>query len=116
MGKLQGRVCLVTGGTSGIGEATVRLFLHEGARVSFTGRRNSIGEALENELCAAYGSGACMYINADHMKLEDCVKSVDRTVAKYGTIDVLFNNAGTIYFLIVIHLRLSCVFRDSDSW
>eukprot|EP01126_Amoeba_proteus_P034216 TRINITY_DN3399_c0_g1_i11.p1 TRINITY_DN3399_c0_g1~~TRINITY_DN3399_c0_g1_i11.p1 ORF type:complete len:149 (-),score=34.82 TRINITY_DN3399_c0_g1_i11:306-752(-) len=37
-----------------------------------------------------------MYINADHMKLEDCVKSVDRTVAKYGTIDVLFNNAGIV--------------------
>lgn len=90
-GRLQDKVALITGGTSGIGAAAARLFVQEGAQVAFTGRRQEKGEALAQ----AMGRHA-HYIYADHTQLADCERCVAETVARYGRIDILFNNAGIV--------------------
>jgi NAD(P)-dependent dehydrogenase (short-subunit alcohol dehydrogenase family) len=92
--RLKDKVALITGGTSGIGEATARLFAAEGARVAFTGRRRERGEALAAEIAAR--GGAARYLVADHARLEDCQRAVQETRAAFGRIDILFNNAGLV--------------------
>ncbi|HSF81854.1 MAG TPA: SDR family oxidoreductase [Anaerolineales bacterium] len=87
--RLQDKVALITGGTSGIGRATVELFVREGAQVAFTGRRRELGAALARQ------SGA-VYIPADHRRNEDCAHAVDMTRDAFGRIDILFNNAGIV--------------------
>jgi NAD(P)-dependent dehydrogenase (short-subunit alcohol dehydrogenase family) len=94
--RLQNRVALITGGTSGIGAATARLFASEGARVAFTGRRRELGAKLEAELAQAAG-GPARFIPADHGRLEDCERAVAATVAAFGRLDILFNNAGIVH-------------------
>ena len=97
--RLAGKTALITGGTSGIGAATVRLFAAEGARVAFTGRRQALGEALAAELApvAEAAGGAVRYLAADHANLADCERSVAETVAAFGKLDILFNNAAVIH-------------------
>ncbi len=87
--RLNNKVALITGGTSGIGQTTVELFTTEGAQVAFTGRREQLGRQVA-EKTGAY------YIRADHCKTEDCQRAVDETVARFGRIDILFNNAGIV--------------------
>lgn len=87
--RLKHKVALITGGTSGIGKTTVELFIAEGAQVAFTGRRAQLGHEV------AERTGA-FFIPADHRKMEDCQRSVDETVAHFGRIDILFNNAGIV--------------------
>ncbi len=87
--RLADKVALITGGTSGIGKTTVELFTAEGAKVAFTGRRSELGARVAEQ------SGA-VYIQADHRRKEDCQRSVEQTLAKFGRIDILFNNAGIV--------------------
>lgn len=87
--RLENKVALITGGTSGIGKTTVELFASEGAQVAFTGRRGLLGQELADQ------TGA-FFIQADHRKMEDCRRSIDQTVARYGRVDILFNNAGIV--------------------
>ncbi len=87
--RLDGKVALITGGTSGIGEATVELFVAEGARVLFTGRNADRGAAIEARL----GDGACFF-QADVTREAEIAASVQATVARFGRLDALFNNAG----------------------
>ena len=89
MNTMENKVALITGGTSGIGEATVALFIEEGARVVFTGRDSDKGRALEERL----GPNA-RFFRADVMNEEDIKASVENTVSTFGNIDILFNNAG----------------------
>lgn len=93
-GKLAGRTALVTGGTSGIGAATVALFAAEGARVVLTGRRTERGEAVAR--AAREAGGQAVFVPADHTRPADCEQAVARTLALSGRIDVLFNNAGIV--------------------
>jgi NAD(P)-dependent dehydrogenase (short-subunit alcohol dehydrogenase family) len=86
---LDGKAALVTGGTSGIGEATVRLFARRGARVAFTGRRRELGEALAHDVGG-------VYLAADHTRSEDCEAAVRDASAALGGLDVLVNNAGIV--------------------
>jgi NAD(P)-dependent dehydrogenase (short-subunit alcohol dehydrogenase family) len=87
------QVVLITGALTGIGRATAFAFAKEGARVVVSGRREDTGEALAGEL---RGLGAeAEFIKAD-VRHEDDVKTlVDKTVARFGRIDVAVNNAGT---------------------
>jgi NAD(P)-dependent dehydrogenase (short-subunit alcohol dehydrogenase family) len=86
------KVALVTGGTSGIGEATAVLFAEEGAKVAIIGRNEGRGKAVAERI----GRNA-IFISADVCSAEDCRSSIERTVDAFGRIDVLFNNAG-VYF------------------
>jgi NAD(P)-dependent dehydrogenase (short-subunit alcohol dehydrogenase family) len=94
MGKLTDRVAIVTGATSGIGKATAILFAHEGAKVVITGRRRDRGEEVVSEFRAL--GGACKFIQADHTNPKACSRVVERTLAEFGRIDILFNNAGIV--------------------
>jgi meso-butanediol dehydrogenase/(S,S)-butanediol dehydrogenase/diacetyl reductase len=93
-GRLSGKVALITGGTSGIGEATVFLFASEGADVAFTGRRAGMGKKNIEELSKRGGRG--IFVKADHMNLDDCERVVAETIRQLGRIDILFNNAGVV--------------------
>ncbi len=93
-GKLSGRVAIITGATSGIGKATALLFADEGAGVVITGRRSSLGEAVANEIRSK--GVRCVFVEADHIKMEDCQRVVDTALKEFGRIDILFNNAGIV--------------------
>jgi NAD(P)-dependent dehydrogenase (short-subunit alcohol dehydrogenase family) len=89
MGMLDGKVAIITGATSGIGERTAALFVDEGARVVFTGRRQSEGEAIAKRLGAA-----ARYVKADATNEADWQRVINEMFDDNGRIDVLFNNAG----------------------
>jgi NAD(P)-dependent dehydrogenase (short-subunit alcohol dehydrogenase family) len=87
--RLDGRVALITGGTGGIGAATVRRFVAEGAWVVASGRSQERGAALVEEL-----GDRVRFIAADVTRAEQIDTLIDGTVAWRGRLDVLFNNAG----------------------
>lgn len=89
MSRLDGKVALITGGTSGIGESTAELFVREGAQVVIVGRSEEKGQALATRL-----GDAALYARADVTKEADIARSVELTVEKFGKLDILFNNAG----------------------
>ena len=88
----EGKVVLVTGGTSGIGKATAIAFARAGAKVVLTGRREKEGAQVVAEIQKLGGDAA--FVRADVAKDGDVKKMVDFTVDKFGKIDVAFNNAG----------------------
>jgi len=86
-------VVMITGALTGIGRATALAFAHEGADVVVSGRREQAGEALVAEL-RALGAEA-EFIRADVRHERDVQNLVDKTVARFGRLDVAINNAGT---------------------
>jgi len=86
-------VVLITGALTGIGRATALAFANEGAHVVVSGRRNDAGERLVTEL-RALGADA-EYIRADVRREHEVQNLVDKTVARFGRLDVAVNNAGT---------------------
>src|SRR5690242_13050833 len=93
--RLQNKVALITGGTSGIGEATARLFASEGARVCITGRNSGRGANVVARIKAS--DGDALFVQADVSRAEDCRRSVDGALNAFGSLDILFNNAGVFY-------------------
>jgi len=90
MGMLDGKVGIITGGTSGIGARTAELFVAEGAKVVFTGRRKAEGEAV----AARIGPNA-RFVAADATSEEDWKRVIAETQKAFGPrLDYLFNNAG----------------------
>src|SRR5262249_12144219 len=94
MSKLQGKVAVITGGTSGIGLATARRFADEGAHVVVTGRRQDAIDAAVAEL-----QGAVVGVRADSADLSDLDRLFQVVGERFGRIDVLFLNAGVAEFL-----------------
>jgi NAD(P)-dependent dehydrogenase (short-subunit alcohol dehydrogenase family) len=92
MGQLDGRVAIITGANSGIGLATAKLFAREGATVVVTARRQEQNEQVAAELRAA--GAQALAVQADVSVPGDCRRVVDETIAAFGRIDVLVNNAG----------------------
>lgn len=95
--KLEGKVAIITGGASGIGEETARLFAKNGAQVIIADVQDQLGQALAESI----GSNICSYVHCD-VSSEDQVKAtVEWTVKTHGKLDIMFSNAG--------------IFSDSDQ-
>jgi len=87
MGALDGKIAVVTGGTSGIGEGIAKAFVLEGAKVVIAGRREEEGRALEKQI-------GVRFVRADVAIEADVRAMVDKTVEWFGRVDCLVNNAG----------------------
>jgi meso-butanediol dehydrogenase / (S,S)-butanediol dehydrogenase / diacetyl reductase len=92
MGRLDGKVAAVTGGASGIGEATVRRFVAEGASVAFCDRDGDRGRRVASELEATGAKVA--FAQADVGTEAACLAFVDGAARQFGRLDILVNNAG----------------------
>jgi NAD(P)-dependent dehydrogenase (short-subunit alcohol dehydrogenase family) len=90
-GRLDGRVALITGAASGIGEATVRRFVAEGARVLIADVQTERGEALAGEL-----GGVTRFARTDVMDEASVAAAFEVAVSEFGRLDVVFNNAGIL--------------------
>jgi NAD(P)-dependent dehydrogenase (short-subunit alcohol dehydrogenase family) len=94
MGRLQGKVAIITGASAGIGRATAKLFAEEGAKLVVGARRQSELDALVAEIEAAGGKAAAL---AGDVRSEDYARAlVALAVERFGRLDVAFNNAGVI--------------------
>jgi NAD(P)-dependent dehydrogenase (short-subunit alcohol dehydrogenase family) len=93
--RLQNKSALITGGTSGIGEATAYLFAKEGAAVAIAGRNETRGHAITAQILES--GGKAIFIRTDVRKAAECNRAVAETLQSFGRIDVLFNNAGVYY-------------------
>jgi NAD(P)-dependent dehydrogenase (short-subunit alcohol dehydrogenase family) len=93
--RLQNKSALITGGTSGIGEATAFLFAKEGAAVAITGRNEARGHAIIARILEA--GGKAIFIRTDVRKAAECNRAVAETLQSFGRLDILFNNAGVYY-------------------
>jgi meso-butanediol dehydrogenase / (S,S)-butanediol dehydrogenase / diacetyl reductase len=89
--KLEGRVAIITGGNSGIGRASSILFAREGAKVVVAARNASNGAKVVKEIEDA--EGEALFVKTDVSKSEDARALVEKTIAAYGRVDILFNNA-----------------------
>jgi Dehydrogenases with different specificities (related to short-chain alcohol dehydrogenases) len=107
--RLKDKVALITGGTSGIGEATALLFAREGACVAITGRNTERGNGVVQRITQA--GGEAIFVQADVSVAKDCLNAVVETVKSFGGIDILFNNAGVFY----PQTALECSEREWDE-
>jgi NAD(P)-dependent dehydrogenase (short-subunit alcohol dehydrogenase family) len=90
--RLENKVALVTGGTSGIGEAVALLFAQEGAAVAVTGRNQERGAVIVEQIRRS--KGKALFIRTDVRNSQDCKRAVADTLKNFGRLDILFNNAG----------------------
>ncbi|XP_065197521.1 17-beta-hydroxysteroid dehydrogenase 14-like [Sycon ciliatum] len=88
------RVVIVTGGSKGIGEGVVRVFMREGGRVVFTARGAEAGNKLQDELNTTFPQGKALFVKCDMTNQVDVQAMVERTVETFGRLDCLINNAG----------------------
>jgi NAD(P)-dependent dehydrogenase (short-subunit alcohol dehydrogenase family) len=89
MGRLDGKVAIITGATSGIGLRTAEIFVEEGAKIVIAGRRKAEGEAIEKRLGAN-----CSFRQTDVTEESQMKALVDHAVTRFGRLDCIFNNAG----------------------
>lgn len=94
MKLLNNKVALVTGATSGIGEATAKLLSENGAKVVLVGRNEERGKLLENQILQ--NGGDAFFIKTDVSDEQQVITMVKIITEKYNTIDILFNNAGVM--------------------
>lgn len=87
--RLKGKIALITGSTNGIGEVTARLFVAEGAKVMLHGRN----EAAAKKLVEEFGKDKVTYFIGDLADAVVCEKLIEATVAHFGTLDIVINNA-----------------------
>ncbi|MFZ4618470.1 MAG: SDR family NAD(P)-dependent oxidoreductase [Rectinemataceae bacterium] len=108
MGKLDGKVALITGGNSGIGLAAARLFMEEGARIVLAARGEERGREAAESLVRT--GGQAIFAPCDLRRSADCQRLVELAIETYGRLDILFNNAG------VIHIDRSVVTTSEEEW
>ena len=93
--SLEGKVAVVTGASRGIGEATARTFVARGARVMIASRKLEGVDAVASSIAKEYGADRIRAVAAHTGKEDDCARLVRETIAAFGRVDVLVNNAGT---------------------
>ncbi len=106
--RLHNKVALITGGTSGIGEATALLFAKEGAKIAITGRNEKRGHAVTERILES--GGEAIFLRTDVRKADECRRAVNETLDAFKRIDVLFNNAGIFY----PHTTVDCTEEEWD--
>lgn len=89
MGRLQDKVCIVTGATSGIGKRTAEVFAAQGAKLVIAGRRDDLGQAVATSI-----GEHCDFVRTDVTQEAQVQTLIDFTMNRHGRIDCLFNNAG----------------------
>lgn len=94
MGRLEGKVAIITGGNSGVGAVTAELFAKEGAKVVITARREPQLEEIAQRIRA--NGGEVTVVRCDVSKVEEVEAMVKKAVETYGRIDILVNNAGVL--------------------
>jgi len=108
--RLNGKVALITGGGTGIGEATAKIFAAEGAQVAITGRRKDVLEGVAKAIVA---NGGKVLVVAGSVTDEAHVQSaVDQTVRTFGKIDILINNAAIGVFGTPLHEMTDQAWQD----
>ena len=90
--RLEGKVALITGGANGMGAAEAKLFAREGAKVAIADVLEAEGRQVEAEIVEA--GGEALFVPLDVTNEEDWARAVQQTVARFGKLDVLVNNAG----------------------
>ncbi|KAL6575059.1 hypothetical protein OROMI_012344 [Orobanche minor] len=90
--KLEGKVALITGGASGIGECTARLFSKHGAKVAIADIQDELGHSVVKSI----GPNTSTFIHCDVTNEDHVRNAVDTAVTTYGQLDIMFNNAGVI--------------------
>lgn len=102
MARLEDKVAIITGAARGTGEATARLFVEEGARVALADVADERGEALAKEL-----GDAAAFVHLDVTSEEDWRRAVEATLARFGRLDVLVNNAGVLHMAAIVDTALA---------
>ena len=99
MGKLNGKIALITGATSGIGEACARLFAKEGARVVVVGRNKEHGVKIVNEINSIVneGGGMALFIQCDVSNEQQVIELKNEFLNNFDHLDILLNNAGVLF-------------------
>jgi NAD(P)-dependent dehydrogenase (short-subunit alcohol dehydrogenase family) len=92
VGRFENKVAVVTGGNSGIGEATSRLFAQEGAKVALLARRETLGVEVQRSIQEA--GGTALFVPCDVSSRPSIEEAVDTIIEHFGAIHILFNNAG----------------------
>ncbi|KAL8132099.1 secoisolariciresinol dehydrogenase-like [Apium graveolens] len=88
--RLEGKVALITGGSSGIGECTARIFVQHGAKVVIADIQDELGHTVVESL----GKSNSIYVHCDVTNEDHIKDAVDKTISTYGKLDIMFNNAG----------------------
>ena len=94
MGILDGKVVIITGATSGIGEATALEVAQEGGVAILAGRRTELGDAVVAKI--KHEGGTALFVKTDVTVEKDIKNLINHTIKKYGRLDAAFNNAGVI--------------------
>ncbi|XP_016493612.1 short-chain dehydrogenase reductase 3b-like [Nicotiana tabacum] len=101
--RLEGKVAVITGAASGIGEATARLFVEHGARVVIA----DIQDELGLQVVASIGTDKASYRHCDVTDEKQVEETVAYAVEKYGTLDIMFSNVGTLNFCSVLDMDMT---------
>lgn len=108
MMRLANKVAIITGGTSGIGEAVALLFAREGAKIAVTGRNEARGDSVTARILEL--GGEAIFLRTDVRKAGECERAVEETLGRFGRLDILFNNAGVFF----PHTALDCTEEEWD--
>ena len=106
--RLQNKVALITGGTSGIGEATALLLAREGAKLTVAGRNPERGQAVVEKIVSQGGSA--IFVQTDVRSAAECNRAVEQTLTTFHALDILFNNAGVFF----PHTVVECTEEEWD--
>lgn len=108
MGRLAGKVALISGGARGQGAAEAKTFATEGARVVFGDIQDTTGKQVESDIRAA--GGEAVYVHLDVTNEDDWRRAVQEAVTRYGKLDILINNAG------IVIPRVPIEERTAEEW
>lgn len=106
--RLQNKVALITGGTSGIGGATALLLARDGAKVTVAGRNPERGQAVVEKIVRQGGSA--IFVQTDVCCAAECNRALEQTLSAFKSLDILFNNAGVFF----PHTVVECTEEEWD--